>query len=143
MGRFDKPKGRFGKLARPPALPAAFVAAALALAGMLSAGLATSPKPRLPTALRASADGAAAACAGRWPCFAVIMTFYHRDSDPGFRLPCLMSLSSLARQTYPAWVLVMVGDGLSSRQAARLRSAVAATVPAGKVALLGNMDAAL
>lgn len=138
MGRFFKPKGRFGKLARPPALPAALVAAAFALASMLSAGLATSPKPRL------RADNAAAACAGRWPCFAVTMSAYHRDSDPGFRLPCLMSLSSLARQTYPAWVLVMVGDGLSSRQVARLRSAVAASaVPAGNVALLGNMDAAL
>ena len=137
MGRFGKHKGRLGKLARPPALPAALIAAALALAGMLSAGLVTRPSAPL------QADDDAAVCAGRWPCFAVITTAYHRDSDPGFRLPCLMSLSSLARQTYPAWVLVMVGDGLSSRQAARLRSAVAATVPAGKVALLGNMDAAL
>jgi hypothetical protein len=77
------------------------------------------------------------------PTFAVFASLYWRENDPDFRVPCLLSLTSLADQKYPHWVLILVGDGLPARHLAAVFAALdAAGLPRSKV-LFSNMDAAL
>ena len=44
--------------------------------------------------------------------FSIVTSIYSSGSDERFALPCLMALTSIAKQTYPNWMLVLIGDGL-------------------------------
>ena len=56
--------------------------------------------------------------------FGIATSIYSSGSDERFALPCLMALTSIAKQTYPDWTLVLVGDGLNESDIPVVHAAV-------------------
>jgi hypothetical protein len=75
--------------------------------------------------------------------FAIVTAVFSRPSDPTFQTPCLMSFASITRQTYPHWILVLIGDGLLPQEVGRVfKAAEAAGIPRDKL-IFRNMDESL
>lgn len=75
--------------------------------------------------------------------FAIVEAVFSRPSDPGVKIACLMSFTSIVRQTYPHWILVLVGDGLTPVDVGRVFNATErAGIPKEKI-IFQNMDEAL
>lgn len=72
--------------------------------------------------------------------FAVVTSVFQRPQDAGFTIPCLTAFSSVARQTYTEWTLIVVGDGLTQQEIGlALHAAEVAGIPRSKL-VFQNMD---
>ena len=72
--------------------------------------------------------------------FGIATSIYSSGSDERFALPCLMALTSIAKQTYPDWTLVLVGDGLNESDIPLVHAAIKkSSIPASKY-VFRNMD---
>ena len=66
--------------------------------------------------------------------FAVLVCLFPRPQDPFFHLPEMTSLLSIARQDYPHWRILLLGDGLGAADVARVHDMLRRSeVPPDKV----------
>lgn len=72
--------------------------------------------------------------------FGIAMSTWERPGDPEFRIPCVTSLTSIARQTFPHWTLFVSGDNLSSQSIGSMFAAFElAAIPRHKI-VFRNLD---
>ena len=65
--------------------------------------------------------------------FGIVTSIYSSGPDERFALPCLMALTSIAKQTYPDWTLVLVGDGLNESDIPLVHAAIKkSSIPVSK-----------